>query len=331
MKTRDRTARDLDEERFLDPLVRERHASLGQVEHAQLERAATASVALRAAMLAHQEFEQRGAVQAGDDEICRRILDAAESDLGWRQRPKAAWRLSPGRRRFWRWAAPIGFFAAGAAAAVAASLQLLPDGELPVRASTLQGRSVTDQSSASQSSANQSSASQSSASQSNAEKPSTPSAVDSPRPPRTGSGAHGAARLGGTKPSPRQATPTAGVKAPDKHPTAKQLFTLASQHKSSGKWSRAAELYSRLLQLYPSSEYAAVAQMALGKHALRAGNPSSALHHFRTYQQRSSQSMTAEAMWGEAQALKALGRRAESERVRRELERRFPRSPYAER
>ena len=122
------------EERWLDFLVRERTGSLEQAEREQLDQAARGSVGLRAAMLTHEHFEERGAVKKGDDKRCQDIADQVQLSLGWRG-PSVRPRRS---RRVVRVLVPAFFFATGAAAAAVAAWRWLPDIDVPASSESTQ-------------------------------------------------------------------------------------------------------------------------------------------------------------------------------------------------
>jgi TolA-binding protein len=85
-------------------------------------------------------------------------------------------------------------------------------------------------------------------------------------------------------------------------------------------------LYERLSSVAPGTSEAQQAELALGELNLQKGTPDRALLHFRRYR---GQAMGAEALWGEARALRQLGRSAEERATLDTLGRRFPSSPYA--
>jgi TolA-binding protein len=70
--------------------------------------------------------------------------------------------------------------------------------------------------------------------------------------------------------------------------------------------------------------------MTLGSLHLQRGAAAAALPHFGRYLRAApSGALASEALWGEAQALSALGRRADAESRLRQLVERFPGSAYA--
>jgi TolA-binding protein len=105
------------------------------------------------------------------------------------------------------------------------------------------------------------------------------------------------------------------------------LFAEASRARRHGQTSQAIALYQDLQRRHPSAAEAHAADIALGM--LYSGrSPRVALTHFRRYLQRGGP-LAPEALWGQSQALAALGRTDEAREVWRILLARYPRSTYA--
>ncbi|MBN2192845.1 MAG: tetratricopeptide repeat protein [Polyangiaceae bacterium] len=106
------------------------------------------------------------------------------------------------------------------------------------------------------------------------------------------------------------------------------LFAEASRARRQGQVGQAIALYRDLQQRYPSAAEAHAADIALGM--LNSGrSPSVALTHFHRYLEIGGP-LTPEALWGQAEALDALGRTAEARQAWQTLLTRYPRSTYAD-
>ena len=105
------------------------------------------------------------------------------------------------------------------------------------------------------------------------------------------------------------------------------LFAEASRARREGRTDRALVLYETLQSRHPTSAEARAADLALGM--LYAGHsPQMALTYFRRYRNHGGP-LLPEALWGEAQALSALGRSDEARAIYRTLLANYPRSAYA--
>jgi tetratricopeptide (TPR) repeat protein len=120
-------------------------------------------------------------------------------------------------------------------------------------------------------------------------------------------------------------------KAPDAAvpSTAPALFAAANRARVSGQSERAVALYLRLENDFPDSSEALTARLSLGLLLLNAGRPEAALTEFRAYASRGRGTTLAEAYWGQALALRALGRVPEERAVLEKLNREFPDSAYS--
>ncbi len=109
-----------------------------------------------------------------------------------------------------------------------------------------------------------------------------------------------------------------------------QAFTEANRLRRLGRISEAIAQYLWLQKNFPSTDEARSADISLGLLRLQTGAPEAALMHFRRYLERNSSSqLIPEALFGQAQALDALGRRAAALRSYASLLRRYPDSAYA--
>ncbi|MBN1612587.1 MAG: tetratricopeptide repeat protein [Polyangiaceae bacterium] len=111
--------------------------------------------------------------------------------------------------------------------------------------------------------------------------------------------------------------------------TATQLFAKANRARVAGDSEAAMAGYQRLEAEYPGSPEALTAQLSLGMLYLQHDQPSRALAEFRAYRAHSSGPSAAEALWGEAGALRRLGRNAQERAALGELVARYPGSAYA--
>jgi hypothetical protein len=142
--------------------------------------------------------------------------------------------------------------------------------------------------------------------------PSNPKALRPPRAPRAAA-SHGAA--------------VSGEPGGD---TAASLFADANEERRRAHAVAASALYSQLQQRYPSSNEALVSRVSLGRLLLERGAWSDALSQLDRYLIESPDGVLApEALFGEAQALQALGRREEERNVLARLLARFADSVYA--
>ncbi len=111
---------------------------------------------------------------------------------------------------------------------------------------------------------------------------------------------------------------------------AAELFARANQARIRGDSAAAVGLYHQLELAFPSSSEARTAHLSLGLLALQQGRASEALNEFRSYRQFAASGPTlAEAFWGEARALRALGRTEEERGALSTLVAEYPNSAYA--
>lgn len=125
-------------------------------------------------------------------------------------------------------------------------------------------------------------------------------------------------------PALTRASPPASTEA------AAALFSQAALARREGNVEKAIALLDGLQQRFPGSREARSSDMTLGSLHLQRGAAAAALEHFGRYLRAVPRGgLASEALWGEAQALAALGCRAESEARLRQLVERFPGSAYA--
>ena len=111
----------------------------------------------------------------------------------------------------------------------------------------------------------------------------------------------------------QQGTPI-GETMPEKHPATPPkpsidaLLEQAEKLRSARKWQAAARAYRTLIDTYPRSDEARLAQVAYGNIALNMlGRPKAALTAFNNYLQSRDAALRQEALFGKAGALRALG------------------------
>jgi len=111
--------------------------------------------------------------------------------------------------------------------------------------------------------------------------------------------------------------------------TAAELFSNANQARRASDPARATQLYRLLQRKFPGSEEAQLSLVTLGSLQLNGGNPAGALTTFNRYLSRGGRSLEAEALYGQAQALRRLGRSGEERNAWERLLARHPGSGYA--
>ncbi len=122
--------------------------------------------------------------------------------------------------------------------------------------------------------------------------------IEAPRPskpPRT------------NRPSPPEKTPVEKVLPPDA--PAEDVLALANQRRKERAWSKADALYRRVLERYPRTDAAVVAEVASATiHLEHLGDPRGALAAYRrALAARPAGALGEEARWGIAEAFRAVG------------------------
>jgi TolA-binding protein len=124
--------------------------------------------------------------------------------------------------------------------------------------------------------------------------------------------------------------PRTSLSEKDSADSASALFARANRARRETDTERAVTLYERLQQRYPSSPEALASQIPLGLLMLQRGQASRALPHFAAYLERAPNGeLGPEALWGQAQALFALGRPEPARQALRLLLSKHPESAYA--
>ncbi|MBN1609471.1 MAG: tetratricopeptide repeat protein [Polyangiaceae bacterium] len=139
---------------------------------------------------------------------------------------------------------------------------------------------------------------------------------------------HGIAHVASRGPvRPSASLPQAESSAPATPERPDVLFVRANGARRAGRTSEAMALYQRLVSEHGATAEAQQAELSLGELYLRGGDPSAALSHFRRYV---GQPLRAEALWGQARALRQLDSIAQEREVLLMLCEQLPTSPYAE-
>ncbi len=110
--------------------------------------------------------------------------------------------------------------------------------------------------------------------------------------------------------------------------SAPALFGQANQLRLAGDTRGAITVYKLLTEHHPGSAEADLAELSLGKLLLATGDASQALTHFRRAAAAGG-ALGSEALWGEAGALKALGRTNEERGALERLLEQYPDGAYA--
>ncbi len=132
-------------------------------------------------------------------------------------------------------------------------------------------------------------------------------------------------------PTPQQPPPSAQF-APLPAPvatTAPALFAAANHARVAGDAAGAIASYRQLESTFPTSNEAVTAHLSLGVLYLQQHQAELALRELQLSRAQSGPAAQADALWGEAQALRQLGRSAEERAALAELVQKYPRSAYA--
>jgi TolA-binding protein len=126
-------------------------------------------------------------------------------------------------------------------------------------------------------------------------------------------------------PAPKAATPSKSTPPA----SAKETYRAANDARRAGKTSEAILGYRKLQRNFPASPEAHASRVSLGGLLLRSGSSSAALAQFNAYLASSGGQLIAEALFGRAQALRALGRATEEAQNLERLVTTYPNSAYA--
>jgi TolA-binding protein len=111
--------------------------------------------------------------------------------------------------------------------------------------------------------------------------------------------------------------------------SAHDLFSAANAARVRGDTGEAIALSRLLEDRFPLSSEAKTTHLTLGMLYLQGGQAGPALQEFRQYKALGAGATMPEALWGESQALRALGRSTEERAVLEELLHGYPQSAYA--
>jgi TolA-binding protein len=113
--------------------------------------------------------------------------------------------------------------------------------------------------------------------------------------------------------------------------TPEQLLKAARHHQNKLNYKSASRSLETLIRRFPKSEEASIALVTLGTIALdKLSRPRDALHHFNTYLSDSHRfSLRAEALYGRARALRAVGDHGEACRTLARFVQQYRRGPLA--
>lgn len=292
-----------------DLLVRARRNELSEPERRRLRALLESSKELELLYLAGVELDRSSALVAGDEALMRRLVELGRAQTQAMARPDRA----RARRRRAGGSVPARSLAVALGvgvvlgAAVSAAFQLGARYVFAPTPSASSGRAPT----AVASTAPRVAIRARPAASVSDDRP-TPSAVPSAAFPLEDAPESLARRSHGASPRARDAG-------------ASLLFAQAAEARRSGDSEAAIRLYERLVAEYPESVEARDARVSLGKLKLRHRSAAEALQHFQDYP---SGTLSAEALWGQAEALRQLSSPAERATLERIL-REYPDSPYA--
>jgi tetratricopeptide (TPR) repeat protein len=116
--------------------------------------------------------------------------------------------------------------------------------------------------------------------------------------------------------------------APERHLSASELFARANQAREQGDLPGAIAISQQIEQFFPSTNEGITTHLSLGVIYMQQGKPNLALGEFEIYRHIGNPDMMAEALWGQAQALKQLARPSDEREILAELLKSYPRSVY---
>lgn len=109
----------------------------------------------------------------------------------------------------------------------------------------------------------------------------------------------------------------------------KEMYRAANAARREGRTQEAIATYHKLQRQFPRSAEAHASRVSLGGLLLKIGSPGAALGQFEAYLASGGGQLAAEALFGQAQAQRALGRTAEEAQNLDRLVRTYPQSAYA--
>lgn len=155
-------------------------------------------------------------------------------------------------------------------------------------------------------------------------------AREAQRPATSASVSSGASALAPLVPPPRPASaPARPASSAASAASAAQLFRKANDARRAGDNAQAVRLYQSLQREYPASAEASLSSVSLGRLLQSQGSSAGALEQFNRYLTAvPGGPLSAEALYGKARSLAALGRTDAERQTWRELLQRFPTCPY---
>lgn len=121
--------------------------------------------------------------------------------------------------------------------------------------------------------------------------------------------------------------PSAGTR--EKTPSIRELMRTAREQKANGDWPGAASSYQELIRRFPNSDEARTSMVSLAQMQLtHLGNPNGALVQFSRYLSRPGP-LTQEALYGKAEAFRAMGNIANERQTLEQFLRKYPKGLYA--
>ncbi|MEP7050163.1 MAG: hypothetical protein ABJB12_07415 [Pseudomonadota bacterium] len=115
---------------------------------------------------------------------------------------------------------------------------------------------------------------------------------------------------------------------PERHLAASDMFALASAARSKGDVPEAIAESLQIERFFPGSPEGIKTHLSLGILYLESADPNHALTEFDIYRHIGNPDLMAEALWGQAQALKELARPSDEREILQELLKSYPRSVY---
>ncbi len=128
--------------------------------------------------------------------------------------------------------------------------------------------------------------------------------------------------------SPMPSAPRSAGSAENRHLSAGEMFAAATAARSRGNTAEALRLSLQIEEYFPNSDEGIRAHLLLGVLYLAQQRPEPALQEFATFRRVGLPDQKAEAYWGQAQALRLLGRAQDEQIVLEELIQSYPRSAY---
>jgi tetratricopeptide (TPR) repeat protein len=127
-------------------------------------------------------------------------------------------------------------------------------------------------------------------------------------------------------PSHGPASPSAS--GAERHLSATEMFAAAARARAAGDAPKAIRVSKQIEEFFPNSEEGINTHLALGVLYLKQNQAELALQEFATFRRVGSPEAKAEAYFGQAQALRQLGRLEDERIVLEELLQSYPRSAY---